>query len=158
MRRKDKEIKNQQIINEILTKSQICRVALDDSEFPYIVPFNYGYRDNIFYFHSAKEGKKIALIKKNNKVCFEIEYYSEILKFGQSCKWGTKYRSIIGYGTIEIISDFEEKKKGLDIIMEHNGKMDNAYNEQSVNEIVVLKLTILSLSAKQSGDWSDDNQ
>lgn len=154
MRRKDKEITDKAVIEEILTKSQICRVALNDGEFPYIVPFYYGYRDNAFYFHSAKEGKKIDLIKKNNKVCFEIEYMSKVIENEVSCKWSAKYRSIIGFGTIEIISGFEEKEKGLNLIMEHYGKKENVFNEQNINNIVILKLSILHFSAKQSGSWT----
>ncbi|NPA45343.1 MAG: pyridoxamine 5'-phosphate oxidase family protein, partial [Chlorobi bacterium] len=36
MRRKDKEIKDAQIINDILSKSLICRIAFFDEEFPCI--------------------------------------------------------------------------------------------------------------------------
>jgi nitroimidazol reductase NimA-like FMN-containing flavoprotein (pyridoxamine 5'-phosphate oxidase superfamily) len=154
MRRKDKEITDKSVINEILEKSQICRIAINDGDFPYIIPFNYGYRNDCIYFHSAKEGRKIELLRKNNKVSFEIEFMSEVIKHEQSCKWTSKYRSIMGTGTIEIITDFEEKKKGLDAIMQHYGKMDNSYNEQHVNNILILKLSIISISGKQSGDWS----
>ena len=155
MRRKDREITDPKIIEEILNNSQVCRVALNDSEFPYIVPFNYGYRDNVLYFHSAASGKKIDLIQKNNKVCFEIEFVSQLIKHEQSCKWSTIYRSIIGFGKIEIITDVKEKKRGLDIIMAHYGKTENnLYNEMNIEKIVVLRLTIHKLTGKQSGDWS----
>lgn len=154
MRRKDKEITDKSVINEILKKSQICRIAINDGDFPYIIPFNYGYRNDCIYFHSAKEGRKIELLRKNNKVSFEIEFMSEVIKHEQSCKWTSKYRSIMGTGTIEIITDFEEKKKGLDAIMQHYGNLDNSYNEQHVNNILILKLSIISISGKQSGDWS----
>ena len=59
MRRKDKEIKDQQEIESILGKADVCRLAFSDNDIPYIVPVNYGYRDHCLYFHSAKEGKKI---------------------------------------------------------------------------------------------------
>jgi nitroimidazol reductase NimA-like FMN-containing flavoprotein (pyridoxamine 5'-phosphate oxidase superfamily) len=81
-----------------------------DNDIPYIVPLNYGYFENAIYFHSAPLGRKIDILKRNNKVCFEIEYASELIKRELACDWGTKYRSLIAYGTIEIISDFEKKK------------------------------------------------
>ena len=80
MRRKEKEIIDQNIIEEILTNSFICRVAFFDEEYPYIVPMNYGYRDNTLYFHCGLQGRKIDLIKRNNKVGFEIEHKHEIIK------------------------------------------------------------------------------
>jgi len=156
MQRKDKEITDKKIIDEILNGSQICRTAFFDDEFPYIVPLNYGYLDNALYFHSAANGKKIDLIRKNNKVCFEIEYLSKIIEHEQSCKWTTKYRSVIGFGSIDIITVFEEKKKGLNIIMAHYGRIvNNVYNDNHIDNIVILKLKIANLSAKQSGNWNN---
>jgi nitroimidazol reductase NimA-like FMN-containing flavoprotein (pyridoxamine 5'-phosphate oxidase superfamily) len=153
MRRQDKEITEKEIINKILSKSDTCRIAMYDNDFPYIVPLNYGYFDNAIYFHSSSNGKKIDLLKKNNKVCFEIECANEIIKHEQSCHWTTKYRSIIGFGKVDIITDFEQKKRGLEIIMEHYGKFDNVFNNAQIDKIVILKLNIVSISGKQSGDW-----
>lgn len=156
MRRKDKEITDKKIIEEILSQSEICRVAFLDNEFPYIVPFNYGYRNNSLYFHSAISGKKIDLIRNNNKVCFEITYSSEVIKGREACDWTAMYRSIIGFGTLEIVTDTSEKKEGMDIIMEHYGRTsNNVYNTRHYENMVVLKLSINNLTAKQSGDWSE---
>lgn len=135
---------------EILNTSKICRIALFDSPYPYIVPMNYGYADNQLYFHCAKEGKKIELIKSNNKVCFEIEQSHEIIADDVSCKWSTKYQSIIGFGTIELLTDLEEKRKGLDTIMIQHGKKDNAYKDSALDKVMVLKLNIDNLTGKQS--------
>ena len=125
-----------------------------DDDRPYVVPLNYGYSDNSIYMHSAESGKKIAILKQNNRVCFEIEYSAEIVKHELSCGWSTRYRSLIGIGTIEIITDFEQKKAGLDIIMAHYGKKDNnEYKNNLVNSIVILKLNIEEITGKQSGIW-----
>ena len=153
MKRQEREIKDPAIINEILTKSLICRIAINDNEYPYIIPVNYGYFENALYFHTAIAGKKIDLLKKNNKVSFEIEYSYEIITGKKSCDWTTKYRSIIGYGKVEIVETMEEKKQGLDVIMQQHGKHDNAYNEKLFNRFLVLKINIESLTGKQSGDW-----
>lgn len=152
MRRNERKITDQETINKILSESLICRIALFDSDFPYIVPMNYGYRDKALYFHCAVKGKKLDLIEKNNKVGFEIEAEHEILKFDESCKWTTNYRSIIGTGEIEIIRDYDKKVKGLDILMQHHGKQENSYVKKHVDNIVILKLKISNLSAKQAGD------
>ncbi len=93
------------------------------------------------------------MLKRNNKVCFEIEYSSEIIKHEHACKWATKYRSVIGFGNIDIITDFEQKKNGLKIIMAHYGKFDNEFNNEQIDNIVILKLNIEAISGKQSGDW-----
>ena len=150
MRRTEKEIEDQNVIDKILSRSIICRIGLFDEKYPYVVPVNYGYKNNSLFIHCAPNGKKIDLIKKNNKVCFEIEESYKIVEDEISCNWTTKYRSVIGYGDIEIITDFEEKKKGLDLIMIQHGKTENTYSDKLVNRVVILKLDIKKMTGKQS--------
>ena len=156
MRRKDKEITDRRVIDQLLATARICRIALVDEGEPYIVPVNYGYRDNALYVHSAPAGRKTDILRRNNRVCFEIESTAEIIQHREPCHWGTRARSLIGYGTVEIITDREEKIRGLDIIMAHHGKSDaNAYDERQLSALVVLKLTIESIAGKQLGSWED---
>jgi len=158
MRKQNQEIKDKNIIEKILSKSEICRIAMIDDGKPYLLPFNYGYKDNFIYIHSALVGRKIDILKKNNYVCFEIEYKADLVKYDDPCKWSTRYRSVIGYGTVEIITDTNEKKAGLDIIMAHNGKSgENIYQERQLDTLVILKLSIASISGKQSSNWNNQN-
>lgn len=46
------------------------RLAMTDGLNPYIIPLNYGYTYEdgklVIYFHCAKEGRKLDILKKNN--------------------------------------------------------------------------------------------
>lgn len=62
MRRSDREIKEFDKIVEVMRKCDVCRVAINDEKYPYILPLNFG-MDVIdgkitLYFHGANEGKK----------------------------------------------------------------------------------------------------
>ncbi len=153
MRRIEKKITDKQIIEEILQYADICRIAIMDGSLPYIVPLNYGYKNGILYFHSAKDGRKIELLKKNNRVCFEVEDDFEILKDKKACKWGLKYRSVIGYGTVEFLENKDEKISGLDVLMGKYGSTNNFYDDETLEKVYVLKLTIETMTGKQSGNW-----
>lgn len=153
MRRSEKEITDKSIIESILLKSEICRLGIMDSVTPYIVPLNYGYSDGKLYFHSAVGGKKIELLKQNNRVSFEIEFASEIIKGDMPCNWTARYRSVMGTGVTEIIHDEQEIINGLNIIMSHYGNNQKSYDSAYLKRIVIIKLTIESLSGKQSGEW-----
>ena len=154
MRKKDKEIQDKFLIKEILEKSEICRLGLVDNDEAYIVPVNFGFEDGVIYIHSAPEGRKIELIKRNKQVSFEIEYSGEIIKNEIPCRWTTRYRSVMGTGTIVIENNIESKKKGLDVIMNKYGAgPDLIYNEADLLKMVILTLKIESISGKQSGVW-----
>jgi uncharacterized protein len=155
MRRKDKEVTDQRIIQELLSTAEVLRLAMVDGGEPYIVPLNYGFRDNALYIHSAAVGRKLDILKGNNRVCFEVEGESAIVRHKEPCRWDTKSRSIVGYGRVEILTDYEEKKRGLDIILAHYGKPGpNAYNEKELQAVVILRIPIESITCKQLGDWS----
>ena len=67
MRRRDREITDENAIAEFIAKEQILRIAFYDKGDIYIVPVNYGYsvgEQYTFYFHGAKAGRKYELAKK----------------------------------------------------------------------------------------------
>lgn len=154
MRRKDKEITDQRMIEEMLSKAEICRIAMVENGQPYLVPVNYGYHDNAIYIHSSAKGRKIDALRQNNQVCFEMDYGHEVVKKKLACSWTAKYRSLIGFGTVDFLTGDEEKRFGLDRIMEHYGRTENnVYKEKNVKSIVILKINIEKVTMKQSGDW-----
>ena len=152
MRKKDREITDTKELEEILQKADVCRIAFAVDGTPYIVTMNFGYiwKDNlIFYFHCAKEGKKLDLMKKNNMVCFEMDTDHKLVEAENACDWGMKYRSIVGLGLLESIAEENEKKKGLDCIMDHYGFAGKkAYDEKVLNVTEILRLTVTEFTGK----------
>jgi len=152
MRRKDKEIEDKELIESILKRAIVCRIALSENNIPYIVPLNFGYKNNFLYFHSAKEGRKIGMIRKNNNVCFEIDIDTKLLNAEKPCKWSMKYYSLIGFGKAFLVENSEEKREGLDIIAEHySGKSSFEYPEELVNKVTIIKVQIERMTGKKSG-------
>ena len=66
---------------------------------------------------------------------------------------------MIGYGTVEIITDLERKQRGLEIIMAQHGAPDLIeFEPKNLKEMVILKLTITSVTGKQSGNWNRETK
>jgi nitroimidazol reductase NimA-like FMN-containing flavoprotein (pyridoxamine 5'-phosphate oxidase superfamily) len=155
MRRKDKEITSVDKKIEIIEKNKVCRLALSRNNFPYIVPLNYGYsfEDNklTLYFHSAAEGKKIDIIKENNKACFEIDCDCKLIESEDPCSYGYEFKSIIGFGKIKITETTEEKIRGLNILMKHQtGKeMEFTFSKEALEKVVVCVMEVEEFTGKQ---------
>lgn len=113
MRRKDREITDICAILELVSECKVCRLAMTDGGVPYIVPLNYGYEyaDGAltFYFHSAKEGRKLEILKKNPAVCLELDGRGELVEAANPCAYGYTFASVIGTGNVEFIEYTEEK-------------------------------------------------
>ena len=155
MRKQNQEIKDKAILEDILSQSTLCRIAMMDQGEPYLLPFNYGYRDNCIYIHSAKKGKKIDALSTHPNVCFEVEQQADLVKGSFACDWSTRYRSVIGYGKVEIVRDPVRIREGLAIIMAQHGAPElTEFKENNLHSVVVLKLHINSMTGKQSGNWT----
>jgi uncharacterized protein len=156
MRRKEKEIKNKNMIESILQEADHCVLALSNNNSPYIVPMNFGYKNHTLYLHSSNEGKKIEILKVNNKISFGVEIDIELVKDQNPCNWGMKYKSVIGQGYAFFIEDSEKKKEALDIIMSKyskNAKFE--YSETSLNNLALIRVEVKELTGKISGYGSN---
>jgi nitroimidazol reductase NimA-like FMN-containing flavoprotein (pyridoxamine 5'-phosphate oxidase superfamily) len=155
MRKANQEITDPKTLEAILQKATIIRLAMVDNGMPYLLPFNFGYSDNCIYIHSAPAGRKIEVLRQNPQVCFEVEDETATIEGDIACRWSEMYRSIIGYGNVEFVTGFDEKIHALDIIMQQHGapaKME--FDPKEVEAVVVLKLTIDSMTGKQSSNWN----
>jgi uncharacterized protein len=151
MRRAEQEITSRKELETILTKAKICRIGLLDQNHPYIVPLNFGYNNNCLYFHSASEGRKIDLIKKNNTVGFEVDIDHGIINTGRPCNWSSTYTSIIGYGKAHLITNTEEKQKALTIIINHYAPGTTyTFPEKNLHDVVIIKVDITEMTGKTS--------
>lgn len=151
MQRKDKQINDITVIHDILSKATVCRLGLCENNRPYVVPLCFGYKDNTLYFHCAGQGKKLDILRNNNNVCFEIDIDYEVVKACKVCDWGMKYKSVIGFGKAMFIKDVEKKCKALDVIMCQYSEGNFEYPANAIENTVVIKVQIESMTGKQSG-------
>lgn len=154
MRRKDKQAGSEKAL-EIVQNCDVCRIALCDGEMPYIVTMNFGFEfagtELILYFHCANEGKKLDLIRKNGKVCFEMDWGHRLFVSDIACKCSMGYESVVGFGQIEILPDREEKRRGLlSIMKKYSPENEYSFPDPMVDGVTVLKLTVGEYQAKVS--------
>lgn len=153
MRRKDREITELSDLMGIMKKAPVCRVAFFDGDYPYIVPLNFGVTiDNeklILYFHCAAEGKKLSLLKRNNKVAFEIDCPGKYIDGAVACDSTMAFESVCGNGVITIVPD-EEKLAGLTALMgQYSDKSHYEFDEGLMKAVTVLKLTVNDITGKR---------
>ncbi len=154
MRRKDREVTDSMRVADIIGRCTCCRIGFYDDREVYIVPLNFGYeiKDNTYtlYFHGAKEGRKIELIQKSPNVGFEMDTNYALNEADIACGHSTRFQSIIGNGIVSIVSELEEKKLGLSLLMEHNtGKREWNFDEKMLNAVTVFKLVVSKMSCKE---------
>lgn len=152
MTRRELEITDVAEIEKILRKGRVAHIGLVDEGLPYVVPMNYGFtlEDGklIIYMHSAVKGYKVEVIEKNPVCCFEIE--TDVIPFegDMPCQYGTSYSSVIGRGSISIISDAEEKIEAMKIFMKAQSGKDFEFTERLLSAVAMLRIDVDVFSAK----------
>ena len=152
MRRKDREITDQNVIEDFIKKEQILRVAFYDEGDIYIVPVNYGYsydESYTFYFHGAKAGRKYELAKKTPNVGFEIDGKYSLIEGQEACDCSATFQSVIGTGILSLVDDNADKIKGLNAIMKQTtSKNDWHYSNEMLEAVAIFRLDVDKLSCK----------
>lgn len=152
MRRTDREITDENRIEEFIAKEQILRIAFYDEGEIYIVPVNYGYlREDTysFYFHGAKAGRKYELAKEKTSVGFEIDGNYRLLEGEEACEFSATFQSVIGTGVLSLVEDAEEKVTGLNAIMRQTtAKKQWQYSDEMLEAVAVFRLDVEKLSCK----------
>ena len=150
MRKKEREITDLSEIEGIIHKAKVCRVAFADGNVPYIVPVCFGYEKGALYVHGADAGRKLDVLKKNNKVCFEMDEDVVIIPGERACNFSTKYRSVIGVGKAHILKKDEDKLHGLNVIMQHYSGREFEFTKKELDTVLVWKIEIDSLTGKKA--------
>lgn len=153
MRRKDREVTDQNEIIKIIDECDIIRLGLSDGDFPYIVPLNFAYTASengiCFYIHGAMAGRKYEMLMKNPYCSFEMDIPLEMDCMVQEKDVTMRYKSVMGKCKAEFL-DGEERQKAIDeiIMARYNATKHFDYNRDVVKRTAVFKLTVMEISAK----------
>lgn len=154
MRRKDREVADHSRMEKIIASCDCCRLGFNDNGEIYIVPLSFGYEFehgvDRFYFHSAKEGRKIDLIRRNPRVGFELDTNYKLNEAEMACGYSARFQSIIGTGTVRILTEPEEKRMGLRSLMNRTaGRKHWEFTDEMLEAVCVFELTVESMTCKE---------
>jgi nitroimidazol reductase NimA-like FMN-containing flavoprotein (pyridoxamine 5'-phosphate oxidase superfamily) len=147
LNRPNREITPGEEITGILRKGKYAVISMCRNNEPYIVTLSYGYdqESNALYFHTAKAGLKLEFLNHNSLVCATIiedgGYVPDVCEH--------VYKSVVFWGTMEVVSDMDEKRHGMYVLLNHleekesviKGYMLKSEDRYSKMEVLRLKIT-----------------
>jgi len=152
IRRKDREITERDVILGIMKNTKYLVVAMAGGSEPYLATLSCGYceEENAFYFHCARQGRKLDMIAKNPDVCATaIEDHGYVKG---DCSH--KYRSLVIYGRMNRVEDLEGMKRGIRVMFRQlEGEGEEVYKsfiekDSDFNNVAILKLQVEKVDAK----------
>ncbi|WP_295742647.1 pyridoxamine 5'-phosphate oxidase family protein [uncultured Oscillibacter sp.] len=153
MRRKDREVTDPGKIREIIAACDCCRLGLCEDGRAYIVPLDFGFTEQsgryTFYFHSAKKGRKIDLIRESGWASFEMDAGHQVVSDEIACEYTARFQCVMGGGPVTLLETAEEKRTGLTALMEHTaGPGPWTFGDAMVDAVEIIRLEAEELSCK----------
>jgi len=153
LRRKDKEITDEAEVRAILHEARHVTIAMSIGDEPYLATLSHGYDDsnNSIYFHCAKEGKKVEILRANPRV-----WGQALIDNGyQQGSCDHLYRTAQFHGRVAFVDDQEEKEHALRIMIRHlDEDPEKIIREQltpnSTGRIIIGRIDIDHMSGKKA--------
>ena len=155
MRRREKEIQNREVLEELLRNAPVCRLGLapgldtPDTSYPYVVPVHFVHAEGRIYIHSARKGRKIEMLKSNPRVCVEIDEFIWLKSADKACDYGTRFRSLMAFGRARIVEEAEDKLRALQMLMEKYSGRSFDFSQRSIEGVAIIEIRIEELTGKQ---------
>lgn len=153
MRRALKEIKDKTVIEDILHRAAVGRLGTTGKDgYPMIKPLNFVYHQGAVYFHTAMEGEKIEDLRRDDRVCFEVDQPIAYVKGGEDpCSAGYHYRSVIIRGRARIVKERAERLAALSALMSKYQPEGGygAFSEEKLAITGVVRIDIEEMAGKQ---------
>lgn len=150
MRRNDRELDFSAILS-LLDRCRIVRLAMLDGQEPYIVPLNYGYTCSngqiTLYCHSAKEGRKLDVMRANPLVGFEMDTDYLLQEHEEACHHSNLFSSLIGTGEFELLLG-DAAKNALSVLMHHQTGRSFTFTDAQAGSVAVFAIHVKAISGK----------
>lgn len=143
-----------EIIEKAIGECKECFVGMIDSEgLPYVIPMNFGYKEDTVYLHSGSEGSSIGFLENNPNVCITFCTDTELTHQNKevACSYRVRGTSVICRGKVVFVEDFDEKVKALNVIMSQYTTDAFKYSDPAVVNVKVWKVEIERVSARIFG-------
>jgi nitroimidazol reductase NimA-like FMN-containing flavoprotein (pyridoxamine 5'-phosphate oxidase superfamily) len=158
--RKVYEVKDKDLIEDIVSNAEYGTLALCSDNKPYSIPLNFVQINEEIFFHGSKKGKKIDIMKDNSNASFSLVESHSLLPSYFSTDTGNAspathmFKSVIIDGTIEFVEDYEQKANALECLMKKYQKeggykpLNDEIYKKIINATFLYKLIAKETSAK----------
>jgi nitroimidazol reductase NimA-like FMN-containing flavoprotein (pyridoxamine 5'-phosphate oxidase superfamily) len=113
MRRADRAITDDAEIADLLRQADICRIATSANDQPFISANTFWYDGEHIFFHTAKEGRTLANVRQNSRVCLEVDWRGRWLPAKTALAFSVEYTGVVVFGRAHLLEDPAAKERAL---------------------------------------------
>ena len=154
-RRSDRELTDEEAINQLLNTAEVGYIATSVEGQPLINSNLFWYDGTRIFFHTAIKGRTRTNIEANPKVCFTITERGRYLPADEALEFSVEYAGVVVFGKATVLDNNEEKTYALQGLLDKYfphltpGKEYRPITEGELKRTSVYAITIDTISGKR---------
>ena len=151
-------------IDAILDEGFVCHVGLTTADgFPIVIPLAYGRDGDVVYLHGSAASRLFrGAHTPEVEICMTVTFVDGLVVARSTYNTDINYRSVVVIGPASEVKDLEEKRAGLDLMVDHiiPGRSRDARppTEKELRSTMLLRLPLGECSAKVRAGWPLDEE
>ena len=147
---------------EVLDAGKICHVGFTLDDQPYVVPMAYARMGKQLLIHGSVASRLVKTLASGLRCCVTVTHFDGLVYARSTFNSSMNYRSAMVFGTARLITDPDEKRKGIQALVDHLMPGRRAEVRKStikeLNATSLLSLPIETFSTKCRSGPPEDNK
>jgi nitroimidazol reductase NimA-like FMN-containing flavoprotein (pyridoxamine 5'-phosphate oxidase superfamily) len=152
--------KDLQLACEIIDQALICHVGFTLDDQTYVVPMALGRDGDSILLHGSVVSRLMKNLAQGLPCCVTVTHLDGLVLARSSFNSSMNYRTLMVFGSATLITDEEEKNRGMDVLIEHlaPGRLADLRpsTRKELNATTLLSLPLETFSIKSSNGPPDD--
>lgn len=145
---------------EVLDAGKICHVGFTLDKQPYVVPMAYARWGKQLLIHGSVASRLMKYLADGLRCCVTVTHFDGLVYARSAFNSSMNYRSVMVFGTANLVTDPDEKDKGIKTLVNHlmpgRGADLRESTPKELNTTSLLSLPIETFSTKcRTGPPSD---
>jgi uncharacterized protein len=151
-------------IDAILDEGIVCHVGLQTEKgYPVVIPLAYGRVGDVVYLHGSAASRLFRGARTPAvEICMTVTFVDGVVVARSTYNTDINYRSVMIIGQATEVKDLEEKRRGLEAMVDHiiPGRSRDARppTEKELRSTMLLRLPLSESSAKVRTGWPADDE
>lgn len=104
---------------EILDAGKVCHVGFTLDEQPYVVPMAYARMDKQLLIHGSVASRLMKNLASGLRCCVTVTHFDGLVYARSTFNSSMNYRSVMVFGVARPIIDLDEKRLGVQTLVDH---------------------------------------
>lgn len=104
---------------EVLDAGKICHVGFSQDDQPYVVPMACARMGDQLLIHGSVASRMVKNLSSGLKVCATMTHFDGLVYARSTFNSSMNYRSVMVFGVARLITDLDEKRECVQVLVDH---------------------------------------